>query len=250
MRIYLFLLIVAIGICFPTCASIDLIEETGVSFETIPSAVPTPAENDWEELADAKEILNIRELLVFVDRGENPISSEDWENFSPTLPWAKNINRNLLFSKTFFYRSPGVAADCEFCEVIIDYKGYTWAKLATIVGLSFIPDETDASVPEPGHLVVQTIEKCQLVYWEAGETAYCLFDNHGNEYIMHATETGTPTTEVDLPDGWSIRTRVLDEPFILGPFGGGADCFFNIVKDHLGQGYHQYAFSGSVFPEN
>jgi hypothetical protein len=66
---------------------------------------------------------------------------------------------------------------------------------------------------------------------------------------MHAFESGGPTLQVELPAGWSIKLVLINEPFIVSPFGGGIYCFFNILGDHLGQGYHQYVFADSVYPK-
>ena len=65
---------------------------------------------------------------------------------------------------------------------------------------------------------------------------------------MHATETGEPSLDVVLPEGWTLKKVVLQEPLIVSPFGGGNDCYFNIVGDHLGQGYHQYIFADKTYP--
>jgi hypothetical protein len=40
----------------------------------------------------------------------------------------------------------------------------------------------------------------------------------------------------------------LKEPLIVVPFGEEGDCYFNIVGDHLGQGYHQYQYAGDYYP--
>jgi hypothetical protein len=80
------------------------------------------------------------------------------------------------------------------------------------------------------------------------ESIFQLSDNKGNFYVMHATETEKPDTSVILPLGWSIKQVFLKEPLIISPFGGGNECYYNIVGDHLGQGYHQYIFADSVYP--
>jgi hypothetical protein len=41
---------------------------------------------------------------------------------------------------------------------------------------------------------------------------------------------------------------ILKEPLIISPFGGGNECYYNIVGDNLGQGYHQYIFDDTVYP--
>jgi len=41
----------------------------------------------------------------------------------------------------------------------------------------------------------------------------------------------------------------LQEPLFILPFGKGDDCYFNIVGDHLGQGYNQYKYANEYYPE-
>jgi hypothetical protein len=55
---------------------------------------------------------------------------------------------------------------------------------------------------------------------------------------------------VSLPSGWTLKKINLKEPLIISPFGGGNECYFNIVGDHLGQGYHQYIFASKFYPPN
>ncbi len=247
MKLKTLIILVLLGVITTSCFKIELLEDTGIRYSTVSST--GPADTLWTQIGLAKEIININEQLVYISGGENPVAVENWDDFKPRLPWLKNIDRQLLFDSTYFYRSPGVSSNCTYCEIHIDYKQHTWVKLAEIVGITYIPDETSLNNVEPGHLKIQTIEKCQLLYYEAGSTVYDLMDNKGNYYIMHATENGNPTTDVDLPEGWTISTRVLSSPFTLGPFGGGDNCYFNIVGDHLGQGYHQYIYANDYFPE-
>jgi hypothetical protein len=65
---------------------------------------------------------------------------------------------------------------------------------------------------------------------------------------MHATETGKPDTTASLPDGWALQKVFLNVPLVISPFGGSNECFYNIIGDCLGQGYHQYIFSDTVYP--
>ena len=100
--------------------------------------------------------------------------------------------------------------------------------------------------PEEGHLVVKVIKKCQVVVFE--NEIYQMSDNKGNLYAMHATETGSPNMNVVLPEGFTIQKVSLKEPLVIIPFGEKEDCYFNIVGDHLGQGYHQYQYAGDFYP--
>jgi len=118
--------------------------------------------------------------------------------------------------------------------------------LSKPIFVDYLGGKTDILKPDKGHLVIKTIQKCQTVIFT--DSIFQLTDNKGNCYVMHATETGKPDTTASLPDGWSLKKIILKEPLIISPFGGGNECYYNIVGDNLGQGYHQYIFSDAVYP--
>lgn len=196
----------------------------------------------------AKEIINAKEKKVYYGAGSNPIPMDEWKKLKVKLPWARNLDRNILFTKTVFLRSPSASSNCEGTDCLkeIEYKGYSWVELANPQAIDFIPSKTDTKKPAKGHLVVKVIKKCQIVVWE--DEIYELSDKKGNKYVMHATETGTPKLDTVLPEGFVLKKVKLDEPLIVTPFGKGEDCYFNIIGDHLGQGYHQYKYAGDYFP--
>lgn len=126
-----------------------------------------------------------------------------------------------------------------------EYKNYTWVELAKPICVDFIGGKTDILKPEKGHLVIKTIQKCQTLMFK--DSIYQLTDNKGNYYVMHAFEKGKPDTTVVLPTGWSLHKVILKEPLIISPFGSGNNCYYNIVGDNLGQGYHQYIFADKFY---
>ena len=67
-------------------------------------------------------------------------------------------------------------------------------------------------------------------------------DGRGNFYVTHATETGQPTKEVVLPSGWTVAKIDLDKSLTLSPFRLDGECYYNVVGDYLGKGYHQYIY--------
>lgn len=226
-------------IFMPTCQRSD------VKFSTVP--INLPANVEWRELTFAKELMNIYRKVVVIHGGTRPIPDEQWNSFRPIFPWQKNINRNLLFKKTAFLRSPDKKSDCkDDCVTFTSYRGYTWIEIANPVCIEYYPKRTDFLKPAKGHVAIKTIIKCQAVYFE--DFIYQLTDNKGNFYAMHATENGPPTINVDLPAGWTLRRVELSEPLIITPFGGGDNCYFNILGDNLGQGYHQYIFAKASYP--
>jgi hypothetical protein len=193
-------------------------------------------------------LINNLNRLVVIGGGKNPIDNQKWEEFQPTFPYRKNIDRNLLFKKTLFIRSPDTDVNCqnETCFKQVTYKDYTWIEMAKIVCSVYIPSKKDAFNPPPGYLVSNTIKKCQSIFYE--NEIYQLSDGQGNFYVMHAYEINGPNLSVVLPINWTLRKISISEPLIVTPFGSENDCYFNILRDSLGQGYHQYAYAGKFYP--
>lgn len=221
-------------------------KEVQLKFSTEKSKLPETL--NWNKIGFAKELINQKEMIVVISGGTNPIPLDKWNEFKPTLPYRKNLDRHLLFQQTAFYRSPNTDVNCKEANCLKqrEYKNYTWVEMAKPICIDFVGGKTDMLKPEKGHLVIKTIQKCQTVMFT--ESIFQLSDNKGNFYAMHATETEKPDTSVSLPLGWTIKQVFLKEPLIISPFGGGNECYYNIVGDHLGQGYHQYIFADSVYP--
>jgi hypothetical protein len=248
-----FILIILTSFIFNSCG-LKTAKEVGLHFSTEKSKLPN--ELNWKKIGFAKELINQKELMVVISGGSNPIPLDKWDDFKPSLPYTKNLDRYLLFQQTAFYRSPNTDVNCKDSDCIKqrEFKNYTWVEMAKPICVDFVGGKTNMLKPEKGHLVIKTIQKCQTVMFT--DSIFQLTDNKGNYYVMHATETGKPdTTETGKPDttaalpiGWTLKKVMLNEPLIISPFGGGNECFFNIVGDNLGQGYHQYIFADSVYP--
>jgi len=242
-----FLAIATVAAALVSCMTISLptAAQAGLRFNTTPEAVP--ADIVWTHVGKAHELISVKELIVVVGGGSNPMSDADWEKYTPPLPWMKNIERNLLFTDTFFMRSPYTAEDAtgEKRYTVREISRHTWIELAQPIAVDFVPadQKTDIVKPTPGHLAVKTIRKPQVLRFTG--SIYQLTDNAGNFYVMHATETGTPSLDVALPAGWTLRKVDIAEPLVITPSQGG---YYNIVGDCLGQGYHQYIFADPVWP--
>jgi hypothetical protein len=230
-----------------SCKTVSLptASEAGVSFQT--RAIELP-ELVWSKRSAAHELINVKDLTVVLSGGGNPMPDIEWLKYKPPLPWIKNIERRLLFDGSYFIRSPqapeGATGSGRY--TVREISGHTWVELAQPVAVDFIPAgrKTDIMKPAPGHLVIKTIMKPQVLRWSG--TIYQLADNEGNAFVMHAYEDPAgPTTDVVLPAGWTIRRVELREPLVITPSQGG---YYNIVGDCLGQGYHQYAFAGTEYP--
>ena len=245
MKRYIYVLSILTTLILQSCG-IKSAKEVGLNFSTEQSKLPDTL--NWKKIGFAKELINQKEMIVVISGGSNPIPLDKWVDFKPSLPYKKNIDRHLLFQQTAFYRSPNADVNCKDVDCIKErvYKNYTWVEFAKPICVDFVGGKTDILKPEKGHLVIKTIQKCQAVMFT--DSIFQLTDNKGNYYVMHATETGKPDTTSILPHGWALKKVILKEPLIISPFGGGNECYFNIVGDNLGQGYHQYIFEDTVYP--
>lgn len=238
-----------LGISFPTS------EEAGISFSTLASMRPegSTCVNETGELEGiAKEIISTEDFVVSLAFGDNEISDSAWEDYSPSSPYRKNINRDTLFNNHCFYRSPDAPVDCEGndCSVIRELDGYTWMELSQVESQDCFADEgasCGSRGVDAGAISVTVTRKCHQLIYE--DEIYDLVDPVGNRYVMHATAGDEPDLNAEgLPDGWFIELVELDEPLVILPFGGGDNCFHNVMRDNLGQGFHQYMFVGDTYP--
>lgn len=225
-----------------------------ISYATIETQMPDGAAcagGNNESTRVAKEILNLESDYIYVAGGANPMPDDTWVNYRFGLPLLKNSTRNLLFNGSCFFRSPDAAPDCvgDACFSIEEIVGYTWLNLTQIAGQSCFPDASgcQADVVNPGYVSINTIAKCHRIVYD-GPVIYELADDKGNRFVMHATATGTPDLSATLPAGWTLTERSIEEPLVLLPFGGGDDCYYNVVRDNLVQSYHQYQYADDTYP--
>jgi hypothetical protein len=246
MKANTYLLIFILSLVLFNSCGIKTAKEIGLHFSTEKSKLPDTL--NWKKIGFAKELLNQKEMVVVISGGTNPIPLEKWNEFKPSFPYKKNIDRHLLFQQTAFYRSPNTDVNCKNADCIKQrkYKKYTWVEIAKPICVDYVGGKTDILKPEKEHLVIKTIQKCQTVLFT--DSIFQLTDNKGNFYAMHATETEKADTTAAFPNGWSLKKVMLKEPLIISPFGGGNECYYNIVGDNLGQGYHQYIFADAIYP--
>lgn len=236
---------------FPTEA------ESGVSFQTTPSIRPEGStclnQEEGEEAGKAKELMNIDTRLVVIGFGDNSMPNDEWSDYKPSLPWAKNVDRRMTVDSSCIYRSPAAPADCEgaACSAIQEEADYEWVELAIVHSQNCFPTADagcSATEIEPGALDIKVMSKCHVLVWE--DEIYELVDPAGNRYVMQATEVGTPDLNPTLPEGWTLNLVTLEEPLVLPPHGGGDNCYHNVLKDHLAQTYHQYVFVEETYPSS
>ncbi len=234
------------------CIDVPTAEEAGISYPTQAIAWPEQVEclnSDTPGLA--KEVLIGKTRTIVVAGGDDPISDADWEDFKPGLGNQKNSDRNLQFESSCFARSPYAPANCrgDACRSVVELKGHTWIELSAVEAIDCIPADAKGcgieGVP-PGALMVTVTRKCHEIVFTGA--AWFLVGPAGELAVMHATEAAEPTDEVTLPPGWRLEQRTLAEPLVVHPFGTGDDCYYNIIRDHRVQAYHQIGFAGPTYP--
>ena len=131
----------AVALSLSSCLTVSMptAAQAGIRFET--KAEPLPADLEWGHRAVAHELINAKEIVVVVSGGSNPISDTQWVKYNPPLPWTKNMERNLLFSQTFFMRSPNAPADATGDDryTFREISGHTWLELAQPVAVDLVP---------------------------------------------------------------------------------------------------------------
>ena len=191
-----------------------------------------------------------KSFTVWVAAGPQPITDKAWTDFKPGFGNVKNSERHLLFEQSCFMRSPHTPANCkqEQCISFDTIGGWTWAKLAKIEAIDCMPKSRycNPSFVPVAHLAAITIVKCHELQFSG--SAYILFGPDGEQAIMHSTADGSPSIDVNLPEGWRLEKRTLTEPLIIKPFGTGNDCFYTILRDHKAQSYHLYQYSDTTWP--
>lgn len=242
------LLLAPMVACLPFESSLD----ADLSYETVHVSWPEDTECINEEDPDiAKEIVIGDTLMVAVAGGDNPISDSEWADFRPGWGNRKNSTRNLQFDDSCFARSPWADEDCEGedCATFVQVKDYTWIELAQIQAIDCLPSGETCN-PErlkSGELAFIVTRKCHQITF-SGEQFF-LYGPYGEQAVLHASGgTEAPTTDVALPDGWSIEQETLDEPLTIHPFGGEGECYYNVIRDELQQSYHQIAYAGDTYP--
>ncbi len=192
---------------------------------------------------------------VVVAGGPNPVSADAWSAFQPSLPWTKNSERHLLFDDSCFHSSPplgqaparsDIACSGDDCFRFREIDDYSWLDLAIIAATDCHPSSLGCLGPLvlPGHVSLTVIRKCHDLSFSG--QVHVLGSDNGARFVMHATASGRPDISGPaLPQGWSLSTVTLDEPLSVAPQGDA--CYHFILRDNLGQSYHQFGFRDTVY---
>ena len=99
-------------------------------------------------------------------------------------------------------------------------------------------------VPRLGPYTETKVNRGAVFFWDAGKTVYELIDTEGRNFVMQAYCVGVDKTlteatlsglgsRLNLPEGWTFRTRVLDEELVIDT----SDHLATVVQDELENTY-------------
>jgi hypothetical protein len=121
--------------------------------------------------------------------------------------------------------------------VIRDFNGLPMRRIATV---EFKPGEKPVTAP----YAERHVNRGAVFFWDAGTNVYELVRPDGEAYVMQAlcnavdeslsidnlSELGS---KLQLPQGWSYRTRILEEDLVVDT----SDHFATVVQDELENTY-------------
>lgn len=121
--------------------------------------------------------------------------------------------------------------------VIRDFNGLPMRRLATV---EFKPGDKPVTAPyEERH-----VNRGAVFFWDAGTEVYELVRPDGEAYVMQALCTGVDESiaidnlpqlggKLRIPDGWSYRTRILEEDLVVDT----SDHLATLVQDEFENSY-------------
>ena len=101
--------------------------------------------------------------------------------------------------------------------VLRDFNGITMRRIATV---------DLGEIPKLGPYNETKVNRGVIFFWDEGQTIHELVNPEGHAYVMQALCTGVDPTmspeslltlgeRLELPEGWSYRTRVLEDELIV-----------------------------------
>lgn len=240
----------------------------------------------WEAISVSYEIIYTANVLdhpkdfvqAYKEGGTNPITSTEWDSYTPPSGYTKNTTRYLQFDESISLGGPGDPIGTE--TYITTSDGYTWGAISNVISAMWPYDSSQYTFPSnlgtfyagnltvtppPGVIKLSSNYKAQLMKYYANENdvppgtpgavpilRYFITDQWGNKYIMQASDYDTPaqvTASFDaaiLPAGWTKEMSYLAEDFILYPAVGPANTFqYALIRDNQNNTYDQFYWSPS-----
>lgn len=167
----------------------------------------------------------------------NTCPAEQWEALDPAALAAENAAVLAVLNGPRYWLMDEVRKDGDAAELPkATFGGIEMYRQASVE----IGDLAAASTP----YTTRAVDRRTTFTFAAGRPVYELVDAQGNVYVMQTwSQQKDPTlVEADLaglaprlslPEGWTYRTRTLDEPLIVDTTAAAAQ----VLQDDLGNSY-------------
>lgn len=173
---------------------------------------------------------------VFGTQLLNDCPQEQWEQLDPGAIAEELGAAMVKLNGPRYWMLDGLGTKVAPVEPVLrDFGGITMRRIATIdLG-------TDLAA---GPYVLRHVDRGAVFFWDAGKPVHELVDPDGTAYVMQARCVGVDPTLTEealhalgerlaLPDGWSFRTRVLDDELVVDTTATVA----TVVQDELENTY-------------
>jgi hypothetical protein len=166
----------------------------------------------------------------------NDCPQELWETLDPAAIAAEMGAAMVKLNGPRYWMLDGLGQKVAVLEPVLrDFNGITMRRIATV-------DLGDAPSVLP--YTERHVNRGAVFFWDAGSPVHELVSPHGLAYVMQAYCIGVDPTltqealpglgeRLALPEGWSFRTRVLDEELVVDT----TDTIATVLQDELENTY-------------
>jgi hypothetical protein len=158
------------------------------------------------------------EAEVFGTQLLNDCPQEQWDTLDATTVAAEMGALFVKLNGPRYWTLDGFGLKVAVVDPVFrDFNGIQMRRIAVVdIG----------EVPHAGPYTEAKVNRGAVFFWDEGRTVHELVHPDGRAYVMQALCTGVdPTMSPDsllslgerlaLPDGWTYRTRVLDEELVV-----------------------------------
>ena len=176
------------------------------------------------------------EAEVFGTQLLNDCPQELWETLDATTVAAEMGALAVRLNGPRYWTLDGFGQKVAVVDPVFrDFNGIQMRRIA-VVDLG--------EVPNVGPYNAAQVNRGAIFFWDAGRTVHELVDPDGRPFVMQALCVGVDPTitpesldtlgeRLALPDGWTYRTRVLDEELIVDTTGAPA----TVLQDEFENSY-------------
>ncbi len=214
------------------------------------------------------------QMVVYLARGDNPITEEEWATYEPDPGFILNTPRNPAFDVLNVLGSPYQPTG--MFNYFTDTSGFTWEAVSAVENRIYPFDADDYSgytppltnsaqagyvvvTPLPGTIQYNSNDKNHENIYYAKDSGgnpqlqYYVTDRWGNVYILKSVNLANDTPEeiaaavadAVLPEGWVKSSGYLDADLHLLPTWSGSVAHANDFRDSADNAWTQIEWGES-----